>query len=409
MKVELVAHPSGVVGVAPFDENGYLDDGHDVNGDYFCGTKMEPLLDLAEASGNRVTRIVEMSEKLIEELLSSDAAEQPMRDAWAQKLRLVTENMKLSSKTAAVDYGVSTPASSLVSLLGLVISLSHRTQEAHWNVKGEHFGPLHELFGDFYAFLLDFSDTVAERIVQQGGIATASNDGEPIFGDATTLLQKITTDANVLAVGTKTLQGSCGEDKVTEDILIEYGRELEKWVWKIESHLTQVAKVAAKQEAPLEIGDIVTDPRAKTLTKNKIKYEVVGLLEDGKVRLHPLNGGLGDFTHPSSGLVVVTPKNPRSERAPKPHKPYVDPAKKYVDKIVNELEKYCADMASEVYQQFSTDVEDAKQDFDVDDVIHQSVHDAVLESLGKFHVPESLWKEVQIEATNRLHYPGGRV
>lgn len=128
-------------------------------------------------------------------------------------------------------------------------SLALRSREAHWNVKGPNFGPLHELFGDFYDFTNDWADTLAERIVQQGGVAIALSgyDGQPLIGDEKTLIEGIAYRANVLAEMVHSTIPQVGADETTKDALIEFGRELEKWIWKIESHLQEFKKVQEVQ------------------------------------------------------------------------------------------------------------------------------------------------------------------
>ena len=53
------------------------------------------------------------------------------------------------------------------------IDLYNATRQAHWNVKGPHFGELHKLFEEFYNALQSTTDDLAERIVQLGGTAMA--------------------------------------------------------------------------------------------------------------------------------------------------------------------------------------------------------------------------------------------
>lgn len=130
--------------------------------------------------------------------------------------------------------------------LTALISLSHRAQEAHWNVKGASFGPLHELFGDFYAFLADSSDLVAERIVQLKGQAVASSCEGGLFGDEQTLLTSLMQLGTGLAEELKAgiiLFNEELDDQVTGDILIEIARELDKWIWKIEAHTQKIVQV----------------------------------------------------------------------------------------------------------------------------------------------------------------------
>jgi starvation-inducible DNA-binding protein len=49
--------------------------------------------------------------------------------------------------------------------------LQSQAKTAHWNVKGANFIALHELFDQVYAQAVTWTDDLAERIVQLGGIA----------------------------------------------------------------------------------------------------------------------------------------------------------------------------------------------------------------------------------------------
>lgn len=50
---------------------------------------------------------------------------------------------------------------------GVVVYLA--AQDAHWNVKGPCFGPLHKLFGEVYETVHGIVDRAAERVVTLGG------------------------------------------------------------------------------------------------------------------------------------------------------------------------------------------------------------------------------------------------
>src|SRR5215470_2789034 len=52
-----------------------------------------------------------------------------------------------------------------------VLDLGLQAKQAHWNVKGPHFIGLHELFDKAYEQVGDFTDDLAERAVELGGVA----------------------------------------------------------------------------------------------------------------------------------------------------------------------------------------------------------------------------------------------
>ena len=52
-----------------------------------------------------------------------------------------------------------------------VIDLGLQTKQAHWNVKGPHFIGLHELFDKAAEELEEFTDGIAERAMELGGLA----------------------------------------------------------------------------------------------------------------------------------------------------------------------------------------------------------------------------------------------
>src|SRR5229473_487929 len=52
-----------------------------------------------------------------------------------------------------------------------VLDLGLQAKQAHWNVKGPHFIGLHELFDKVADDVEDFTDDIAERAVELGGVA----------------------------------------------------------------------------------------------------------------------------------------------------------------------------------------------------------------------------------------------
>ena len=60
---------------------------------------------------------------------------------------------------------------SLNKVLATLLDLKLQVKQAHWNLKGPHFMPLHPLFDTFASELEIQADEVAERAVALGGIA----------------------------------------------------------------------------------------------------------------------------------------------------------------------------------------------------------------------------------------------
>ena len=131
------------------------------------------------------------------------------------------------------------------------VDLYNATRQAHWNVKGPHFGSLHTLFEGFYNALHTSSDDLAERIVQLGG--TANGTTQVLAGQ--TRLRPYPTDlyggmdhvralSDRYAQVAKTLREGIDQtdeagDADTADLLTEQSRAADKMLWMIEAHLPQ--------------------------------------------------------------------------------------------------------------------------------------------------------------------------
>src|SRR5271163_4832705 len=71
------------------------------------------------------------------------------------------------------------------------IDLQSQVKQAHWNVKGPNFIALHKLFDEIYDDITEYTDELAERIVQLGGYAE---------GDARTVAKRSTLKEYPLSV-----------------------------------------------------------------------------------------------------------------------------------------------------------------------------------------------------------------
>lgn len=119
---------------------------------------------------------------------------------------------------------------------------------AHWNVRGMHFLPLHELFEEIADTLADHEDLVAERIAALGGQAhgtihqAARTTRIPPMSTETTIgagfveelaARMATHDANLYAC-----LRACDEagDLDTADMLNEISRDVTHYLWFLEAH-----------------------------------------------------------------------------------------------------------------------------------------------------------------------------
>lgn len=137
----------------------------------------------------------------------------------------------------------------LNALLADGIDLALLIKQAHWNLKGPRFIALHEMLDGFRTEVDTHVDTIAERVVQLGGIAVGTTQGVAAATRLTpypTDLQK--EDGHLLAlaerfatVATTVREGidQTGEagDADSADILTGYSRALDKALWFIEAHL----------------------------------------------------------------------------------------------------------------------------------------------------------------------------
>ncbi|MBI1358274.1 MAG: DNA starvation/stationary phase protection protein Dps [Acidobacteria bacterium] len=128
------------------------------------------------------------------------------------------------------------------------LDLRMQSKQAHWNVKGPSFIALHELFDTASDEAATYSDDLAERLVQLGGVA----DGTAQTVARTTTLPKYSTeirsgkehvDAYAAALSTfgKRVRQSIDKadaagDKDTADLFTGISRGVDKMLWFVEAH-----------------------------------------------------------------------------------------------------------------------------------------------------------------------------
>lgn len=128
------------------------------------------------------------------------------------------------------------------------LDLQLQAKQAHWNVKGPHFIALHELFDRVAEEFAGFSDELAERAVELGGLAlgtvqvvsrTSRMRAYPI--DLVSGRQHVEALSSALAGFGKTSRaaidaaGKIG-DANTADLFTEISRGVDKLLWLVEAH-----------------------------------------------------------------------------------------------------------------------------------------------------------------------------
>jgi starvation-inducible DNA-binding protein len=127
--------------------------------------------------------------------------------------------------------------------------LYSQTKQAHWNVKGAQFFPLHELYDKLAAELAGYADLIAERATALGGLAR----GTVRLAAAQSQLAEYPLDATAGLHTVETLADRFGAlanstwhaieiahesgDVASEDLLTEVVRGLDKALWFLEAHL----------------------------------------------------------------------------------------------------------------------------------------------------------------------------
>jgi len=77
--------------------------------------------------------------------------------------------VSFQSPTPRPDADRAQACDALQPLVANGVALTLAAQDAHWNVKGPAFGPMHALFGEVYDTASDLVDRIAERVVTLGG------------------------------------------------------------------------------------------------------------------------------------------------------------------------------------------------------------------------------------------------
>jgi starvation-inducible DNA-binding protein len=130
-----------------------------------------------------------------------------------------------------------------------VLDLGLQAKQAHWNVKGPHFIGLHELFDKVAEELEEYTDGIAERAVELGGVAlgtvqiVSKNSRLPAYPqDLVSGLEHVTKLSKALAefgATTRTAIDTAAKsgDADTADLFTEVSRGVDKLLWMVEAHM----------------------------------------------------------------------------------------------------------------------------------------------------------------------------
>lgn len=134
------------------------------------------------------------------------------------------------------------------------VHLTIQAKQAHWNVKGVNFLQFHELFDKLYEASSEWSDLLAERVAQLGGVAESNLESVarrtrlPSYSqDLCDGIDHVVALSNSLAMFGQQIRKAIDAsakigDAGTADLFTEISRSSDKYLWFLESHLISAGK-----------------------------------------------------------------------------------------------------------------------------------------------------------------------
>jgi starvation-inducible DNA-binding protein len=153
------------------------------------------------------------------------------------------------------NYGLSQEtmifvANNINALLADLYVYQAKLLKFHWNVKGSHFGPLHQLFESGYKLVVPLIDDSAERVVQLNGKAFGTLteflkysrivEHPGVNPGAEHMIKELVSDCDVIICHIRELVNhtdSTYRDMGTNNFLCDMMQKLEKYRWFLNAHL----------------------------------------------------------------------------------------------------------------------------------------------------------------------------
>ena len=158
------------------------------------------------------------------------------------------------------DQNINSVVQNLNQLLADYHVYYQKLRNFHWNVKGENFYRLHEVFEDLYNDAFETIDDLAERIQTLGYLPLSKmedylkvsdlNECDPLTEDVD-MVKELVKDHEVLIKGYRAVieKAENANDEATIDLTAGLLRDFEKSTWMLHSWLGNKVQTGARQKA----------------------------------------------------------------------------------------------------------------------------------------------------------------